>query len=111
MLPHSQKIIAAMPPDVPVIHFVAGNPALLGLAAQAGGQVIGVDWRCDLDRAWRRIGFDRAVQGNLDPLTLLADRDTIGRRVKQLLDSAFAANRDTFSIWVTVWCRRPTRRR
>lgn len=87
VLPHSQKIIAAMPPDVPVIHFVAGNPALLGLAAQAGGQVIGVDWRCDLDRAWRRIGFDRAVQGNLDPLTLLADRDTIGRRVKQLLDS------------------------
>ena len=54
-------------PGVPVIHFATGNPALLPLLAEAGGDVIGVDWRIRLDDAWRTIGHDRGVQGNLDP--------------------------------------------
>jgi uroporphyrinogen decarboxylase len=45
----------------PVIHFAAGNPALLPLAAEAGGSVLGIDWRIELDEAWRKVGYDRAL--------------------------------------------------
>ena len=50
--------------------------------------MVGVDWRVRLDDAWDTIGHDRAVQGNLDPLVLLADRDTIRSRVQDVLDQA-----------------------
>ena len=59
-----------------MINFATGNPALLPLLAEAGGDVIGIDWRIDLDEAWRMVGHDKAVQGNLDPPCLLAERDT-----------------------------------
>jgi uroporphyrinogen-III decarboxylase len=71
-----------------VIHFATGNPALLPLLAEAGGSVIGIDWRIDLDEAWARVGHDRAVQGNLDPVVLLADRDTVRRRAREVLARA-----------------------
>jgi uroporphyrinogen decarboxylase len=74
--------------SVPVIHFATGNPALLPLLSEAGGAVIGVDWRIRLDDAWRAIGYDKAVQGNLDPLVLLTDPPTIRRRVQEVLDQA-----------------------
>ena len=71
-----------------MIHFATGNPALLPLLREAGGTVIGIDWRIDLDAAWAAVGHDRAVQGNLDPAVLLADRDTVRRRVREVLDRA-----------------------
>jgi uroporphyrinogen-III decarboxylase len=71
-----------------VIHFAQGNPALLPLLAEAGGSVIGIDWRIDLDEAWQRVGHDRAVQGNLDPAVLLADPQTVRRRAVEILDRA-----------------------
>lgn len=86
--PYNQAVIAAIAPGVPVIHFGTGNPALLELQAQAGGDVIGVDWRIELDQAWRRVGHDKAVQGNLDPAVLLADRESIRRGAKDVLDRA-----------------------
>ena len=58
------------------------------LLAEAGGHVIGIDWRVRLDDAWKAVGYDRAVQGNLDPLVLLASRDEIRRRAKEVLDQA-----------------------
>jgi uroporphyrinogen decarboxylase len=58
------------------------------LLAEAGGSVIGIDWRIDLDEAWARVGHDRAVQGNLDPVVLLADRDTVRRRAREVLARA-----------------------
>ena len=67
------RLIAGLTPGVPVIHFATGNPALLPLLAEAGGEVIGIDWRIDLDEAWQHVGHDKAVQGNLDPTVLLAD--------------------------------------
>ncbi len=88
VLPYTCKIFDSLTPDVPAIHFGTGNPALLPLMAEAGGTVIGVDWRVPLDDAWRQIGHDRAVQGNLDPLVLLADEKEIRRRAKQVLDQA-----------------------
>ena len=75
VLPYVRSIADGLTPGAPVIHFGTGNPALLPLMAEAGGDVIGVDWRIDLDDAWQTVGHDRAVQGNLDPTVLLADRD------------------------------------
>src|SRR5262249_54277210 len=75
-------------PGVPVIHFATGNPALVPMLAEAGGSVIGVDWRIELDDAWRTIGHDRAIQGNLDPTVLLADRGTIRRAAHDILRRA-----------------------
>jgi uroporphyrinogen decarboxylase len=66
--PYSARILAAL--DVPTIHFGTGAAGFLGHMAAAGGDVIGVDWRVELDRAWEEIG-DRGIQGNLDPALLL----------------------------------------
>lgn len=84
VLPHSKELIARIA-DVPVIHFGTGNPALLPLMAEAGGSVIGVDWRIALDKAWEAIGNDKAIQGNLDPTLLLGDSATIREAVGDLL--------------------------
>jgi uroporphyrinogen decarboxylase len=88
VLPHSRAVLAALRPDVPVIHFATGNPALLPLLAEAGGTVIGVDWRVPLDEAWRAIGPGRAVQGNLDPVVLLTDPSEIRRRAGEVLQQS-----------------------
>jgi uroporphyrinogen decarboxylase len=85
---YMRQIIADIPSDVPVIHFATGNPALLGPLSECGSSVVGVDWRVRLDAAWDTIGHDKAVQGNLDPGVLLADRDVIRRRAKMVLDQA-----------------------
>jgi uroporphyrinogen decarboxylase len=73
ILPHTRKIFERLAPyDVPTIHFGVGTSAILDQLREAGGDVIGADWRLPLDEAWARIGPDRAIQGNLDPTVLLA---------------------------------------
>jgi uroporphyrinogen decarboxylase len=88
VLPHTASIISAIKPGVPVIHFgtVTGN--LLELMREAGGDVIGLDWRVNLDEAWPRLGYDVAVQGNLDPIALFADVAEIRSRARAILDQA-----------------------
>ena len=88
VLPHVRTIAEGLTPGAPLIHFGTGNPALLPLMAEAGGDVIGVDWRIDLDAGWNAVGHDRAVQGNLDPMVLLADRDAIARQAGAVLAAA-----------------------
>jgi len=88
VLPHSRAALAEAARRAPVIHFATGNPALLPLLREAGGSVIGIDWRIDLDTGWAAVGHDRAVQGNLEPAVLLADRDTVRRRVREVLERA-----------------------
>jgi uroporphyrinogen decarboxylase len=88
ILPHMQTLIQGISPGAPVIHFGTNTGGLLELLAEAGGDVIGVDWRIDLDVAWPRIGFDRAVQGNLDPVTLFAPLDTLRRQTQRVLGAA-----------------------
>jgi uroporphyrinogen decarboxylase len=88
VLPHSRTAIREAAQRAPVIHFATGNPALLPLLAEAGGSVIGIDWRIELGDAWRMVGETRAVQGNLDPVVLLADRDTVRRQTQHVLDQA-----------------------
>ena len=67
--PYSARILAAV--DCPTIHFGTGTAGLLHRLAEAGGDVIGLDWRVELDRGWAAVGLDRGVQGNLDPAALL----------------------------------------
>ena len=90
VLPHSQHVLATVAkerPQCPTIHFGTGNPTLLPLLAEAGGRVIGVDWRISMADAWRQIGYDRSVQGNLDPTILLTNPDIITEKAGELLRS------------------------
>jgi uroporphyrinogen decarboxylase len=86
--PHSARVIASVRGSVPVIHFGTGNPELLAPMARAGGDAVGVDFRIGLDEGWRRIGHDRAVQGNLDPVVLYADKTVIRERTLDVLKRA-----------------------
>ncbi|HUN59482.1 MAG TPA: uroporphyrinogen decarboxylase [Candidatus Binataceae bacterium] len=88
VLPYTRSVIEAIGKAVPVIHFgtVTGN--LLELMCEAGGDVIGLDWRVDLAEAWARLGYDIGVQGNLDPIALFAEPVEIRRRAKAILDAA-----------------------
>lgn len=88
VLPYIRSIIAGIVPGVPVINFGTGNPALLPLLAEGGSSVVGIDWRVRLDEAWKTVGHNRAVQGNLDPTTLLATPEEIRRRAQDVLDQA-----------------------
>ena len=77
-LPHTRRVLAAVAATgVPVLHFGTGTATLLEAMTEAGGDVIGVDWRVPIDEAWARIGPDRAVQGNLDPTLLLGRVDRL----------------------------------
>jgi uroporphyrinogen decarboxylase len=71
-----------------VIHFSTGTAGMLKLVREAGGDVIGVDWRIQLDDAWSAIGHDVAIQGNLDPAALLAKPKEIRSRVEDILNRA-----------------------
>jgi uroporphyrinogen decarboxylase len=74
--PHSSRIFSTLREiGVPVVHFGVGTTAILPDLADAGGDVIGVDWRQPLDEVWTSVGYGRAIQGNLDPTVLLAPRD------------------------------------
>jgi uroporphyrinogen decarboxylase len=88
VLPFVGQIIDNISPGVPVISFATGNPQLIPLLAEAAPAVVGVDWRVRLDDAWQMAGHDRAIQGNLDPAALLADRDEIRRRAADILQQA-----------------------
>lgn len=89
VLPYSRYVLEGLKEEgVPVIHFANNASSMLELVAEAGGDVIGVDWRIDLDKAWERIGYDRAIQGNLDPMALFAPPKVIREKVKRILERA-----------------------
>ena len=88
VLPHTRSVIRNVTQGVPVIHFGTGTAALLELMREAGGDVIGLDWRVRLDDGWRRIAHDVAVMGNLDPIVLFAKQDALREQAKRILDQA-----------------------
>jgi uroporphyrinogen decarboxylase len=88
VLPHTRSLIRSLTPGVPVIHFGTGTAGLLEAMREAGGDVIGLDWRVDLGAAWARLGDDVGVQGNLDPAALLGPSGDIRRRVRAILARA-----------------------
>jgi len=88
VLPHTRAVIENITPGVPVIHFGTGTGTLLELMREAGGEVIGLDWRVQLADGWRRISHDVSVMGNLDPVVLFADRSYVISQTKKILDQA-----------------------
>lgn len=86
--PHSARLLAGIEPGVPVIHFGTGTSSLLPDMRAAGGSVIGLDWRVDLDEAWKRLDHAVGVMGNLDPVVLLADQARIRSETRRILDQA-----------------------
>jgi uroporphyrinogen decarboxylase len=92
VLPHQKNVIAGIKKSVPLIHFAHGATHLLEMVSEAGGDVIGLDWRCDLDTAWKRVGHDKAVQGNLDPVSLFGSKEFIRKRTREILDRAAGRN-------------------
>jgi uroporphyrinogen decarboxylase len=84
--PYSARILASL--DVPTIHFGTGTATLLGAMAEAGGDVIGLDWRIPLDAGWTEVGEDRGVQGNLDPAVLLGPWERVEAAALDVLDRA-----------------------
>ena len=80
--PHSSRLFGALASAgadarVPLLHFGVGTTAILREMREAGGDVIGVDWRTPIDEAWDIVGHDRGVQGNLDPTILLGPADRV----------------------------------
>jgi len=88
-MPHTRRIFDALKGlGVPTIHFGTGTASILREMREAGGDVIGADWRIPLDEAWARVGHDRAIQGNLDPTLLLAPIDRMLKAADAVLDRA-----------------------
>ena len=89
ILPHTQHILSTVGRlGVPVIHFGTGTAAILTEMREAGGDVIGIDWRIPLDHAWEKIGVDHAIQGNLDPVMLLGPVDRLVAGANDILKRA-----------------------
>jgi len=88
VLPHTKSVIENVTKGVPVIHFGTGTATLLELMREAGGDVIGLDWRVRLDEGWQRVGHDVAVMGNLDPVVLFAKQDVLRTQTKKILEQA-----------------------
>jgi uroporphyrinogen decarboxylase len=87
VLPHSRYVLRNLTPGTPVIHFGTGTGALLELMKEAGGDVIGLDWRVELDAAWERLG-KTAIMGNLDPVMLFGSPESIRKEAKRILTQA-----------------------
>jgi uroporphyrinogen decarboxylase len=104
VLPHSRAVFDGLGSgrvgerNVPRIHFGVGTGELLALIGDAGADVVGVDWRVPLDEAARRVGPQRSLQGNLDPAVLLADRDTVDREVRRVVEQGRAARGHVFNL-------------
>ena len=87
ILPYSKRVIAELSKKgVPVIHFANQGTSMLDLVVQAGGDVIGLDWRIDIGRAAEQIGPEFAIQGNIDPVALFAPEEELERMVVEILE-------------------------
>jgi uroporphyrinogen decarboxylase len=97
--PYSRRILEAVgATGVPTIHFGTGTVGLLESMAAAGGDLVSVDWRVPLDEAWRRVGQDRGVQGNLDPAVLLAPYEVVAAEADRVLEAAGGRDGHVFNL-------------
>jgi uroporphyrinogen decarboxylase len=99
VLPHTSRIFGALATHgVPRIHFGVGTGELLGVMREAGADVVGVDWRVPLDEAATRVPPGTALQGNLDPATLLAPWDVVAARAREVLRRGRTAEGHIFNL-------------
>jgi uroporphyrinogen decarboxylase len=87
-LPYTRKMIEAITPGTPIIHFGTGTGMLLEDMREAGGGILGLDSSVELDEAWARLGYSLGVQGNLDPVVLYAEQAYLRSRVQRILHQA-----------------------
>ncbi len=98
VLPHQKRLMASLDKSVPHVHFAFGASHLLTLIQEAGGDVLGLDWRTDIDAAWKALNHEPCIQGNLDPVALYGAREYIKRRVKEILDRVGNRNGHIFNL-------------
>ncbi|MGA3324701.1 MAG: uroporphyrinogen decarboxylase [Terriglobia bacterium] len=96
--PYTRMMLQAVQPDTPIIHFGTGTAMLLEAMRDAGGDVIGVDSRVELDQAWQRLGDGVSIQGNLDPIVLYGDLNFIRMRTQRILDQAACRTGHIFNL-------------
>jgi uroporphyrinogen decarboxylase len=94
--PYSARILGAL--DVPTIHFGTGTTHLLPTMSEAGGDVIGLDWRVPLDVGWDLVGEGRGVQGNLEPALLLGPWDRVEAAARDVVERARGRNGHVFNL-------------
>jgi uroporphyrinogen decarboxylase len=94
--PYSARVLSAV--DVPTIHFGTGTAHLLEEMAEVGGDVIGVDWRIPIERAWELVGPDRGVQGNLDPALLLGPWERVEAAAARILEAVGGRSGHVFNL-------------
>jgi uroporphyrinogen decarboxylase len=107
VLPHSQQVFQELSAEVPRIHFATETSGILELMQEAGGDVIGIDWRIDLGQAWGRLGYKVGIQGNLDPVVLFGPQERIERAVGEVLDKAGGRPGHIFNLGHGVLPRTP----
>ena len=89
VLPYSRKIFQGLRSEgIPSIHFGTATAGLLPLMAEAGGDIVGVDWRIGLSRGWQSIGTGAGIQGNLDPVALMAPPSILKQKATEILEEA-----------------------
>jgi uroporphyrinogen decarboxylase len=89
VLAHTRAIFDALKSvDVPRIHFGTDTAALIESIASTGPDVVSLDWRVPLDIGWKRLGYDRGIQGNLDPAVLLGPSELVRERAREVLRRA-----------------------
>ncbi len=99
VMPYNKRILDGLKKyDIPIINFSTNNAGLLELMSKSGGDVIGIDWRISIDKAWKRIGYKKAIQGNLDPAVLFASPEEIKRHVKAILKMTGKRNGHIFNL-------------
>jgi len=94
--PYSARVLAAV--DVPTIHFGTGTTHLLPAMREAGGDVIGLDWRIPIEGGWEIVGPDRGVQGNLDPALLLGPFERVTAAANRILDAVAGRRGHIFNL-------------
>src|SRR5215472_10136369 len=104
---HSRAVIERLAPGTPIIHFGVGTATLLPLMREAGGDVIGLDWRVELGAAWERLGPEVAVQGNLDPAVLLSSPVEIRTAARHILDAAARRPGHVFNLGHGIYQETP----
>ncbi|MFN2135945.1 MAG: ferrochelatase, partial [Candidatus Promineifilaceae bacterium] len=109
VLPYNRKLVEMLKArtDKPVIYFSTGTGAYLGDIASLGSDVVGVDWRLPLDEAWAQIGYDRPVQGNLDPAALLYPWKELRARVDAVLAAAAGRAGHIFNLGHGIFPQTP----
>ncbi|QDV31127.1 Uroporphyrinogen decarboxylase [Planctopirus ephydatiae] len=98
VLPHTKAVIQELMPHVAVINFMTGNPALLAMQNEAGGSLLGIDWRHDIGDVWKLVGDSKGIQGNLDPLVLEADLPILKAKADAILEASRGHRGHVFNL-------------